>query len=86
MGMKGSDHLVALEGHAGIVGPSIVIVHKGELEVPEGHEAVTIDPDFAAESVWRVVDADVADQDAAWPTHDPLKLGRVLEHLYVGNS
>lgn len=86
MGMEGGDHLIALEDHVGIVGPSVVIAHRGELEVPEGHEAMTIDPDTAARNGWRVIHSDVADQFAAWPAHDPLKLGRVLENLYQGHS
>ncbi len=81
MGMQGGHHLAALEKHAGIVGPSVVIAHRGELDVPEGHEAMTIDPDVAAESGWRVINADIADEFADWPAHDPLKLGRILEGL-----
>jgi hypothetical protein len=81
MGMQGGHHLAALEKHAGIVGPSVVIAHRGELDVPEGHEAMTIDPDVAAESGWRVIHADIADEFADWPAHDPHKLGRILEGL-----
>jgi hypothetical protein len=69
-----------------VEGPAVVIAHDGELEVPEGHREVTIDPDVAAEHGWRVVYADVADQDAEWPTHDPMKLGRILEKLSRGDQ
>jgi hypothetical protein len=47
---------------------------------------VTIDTEVAATHGWRVVFADVSDQDADWPTHDPLKLGRILEDLAMGNQ
>lgn len=81
LGMSGADHLEALRTHAGIEGPGIVIAHQGPLDVPEGHDAVTIDAGSASEYGWRVIYADVADQTADWPAHDPVKLGRVLERL-----
>jgi hypothetical protein len=51
--------------------------------VPEDHERVVIDAEDAARHGWRVVFADVAEEMAQWPEHDPLKLGRVLEKLAV---
>ena len=42
---------------------------------------MTVAVDDAAALGWRVVFADVADEWAEWPVHDPLKLGRVLEEL-----
>ncbi|HEY6636023.1 MAG TPA: uridine diphosphate-N-acetylglucosamine-binding protein YvcK [Acidimicrobiia bacterium] len=81
LGMNGLAHLEAMESHVGISGPGIVVVHDGVLEVPEGHERVTVDVEEAASHGWRVVLADVADEWADWPSHDPLKLGRVLEKL-----
>lgn len=86
MGMDGADHLAALEEHAGIVGPSVVVAHQGVFEVPEGHSPITIDPDVAAERGWRVIFEDLVDENAEWPAHDPLKLGRVLENLYQGKE
>jgi hypothetical protein len=44
---------------------------------------VTIETDDAARHGWRVVFADLVDETADWPEHDPLKLGRVLERLAV---
>jgi uncharacterized cofD-like protein len=82
LAMTGIDHLEALKRHAGVEGPGIVVAHDGPLEVPEAHDRVWVDPDEAARFGWRVVFADVADEAADWPAHDPLKLGRVLEHLY----
>lgn len=84
--MDGEAHLKALESHAGIVGPSVVIAHEGTLEVPHHHRRVSIDPDIAAVRGWRVVFADVADTASDWPAHDPLKLSMVLESLYQGNQ
>ncbi len=81
LGMDGAEHMSALSVHAGITGPGIVVVHDGEFEVPDGHDRVTVDVDQAAALGWRVVYADLADEWAEWPAHDPLKLGRVLEDL-----
>jgi uncharacterized cofD-like protein len=81
LGMDGAEHLDALADHVGITGPGIVVAHDGPLEIPEGHERVIIDTEDAARNGWRVVFADVGDEQADWPEHDPMKLGRVLENL-----
>jgi uncharacterized cofD-like protein len=86
LGMDGAAHLAALEEQVGIQGPSIVVAHDGPLDVPPGHEAVRIEPGTAAERGWTVIFSDLADDQAAWPAHDPLKLGRVLEELWEGNE
>jgi 2-phospho-L-lactate transferase/gluconeogenesis factor (CofD/UPF0052 family) len=81
LGMSGVDHLHALRSHGGVEGPGVVVVHEGDLDVPEGHDRVRVDVDEASALGWRVVFADVADERADWPSHDPIKLGRVLENL-----
>ncbi len=81
LGMSGIEHLEALDRHVGVRGPGIVIAHQGPLRVPAGHDAVSVDPADAARLGWRVVFSDVADDQADWPVHDPMKLGRVLESL-----
>jgi hypothetical protein len=83
LGMEGLAHLEAMATHAGVMGPGIVVVHDGILDVPDGHEQVTLGVEEAARHGWRLVVADVADEWAEWPTHDPLKLGRVLEELAI---
>ena len=84
LGMTGADHLTALRRQCGIEGPGVAIVHDGELVVPAGLNRVDLDAEAAAELGWRVVRADVADQDAEWPAHDPVKMGAVLERLAKG--
>ena len=81
LGMTGTDHLEALRKHAGIEGPGVIVAHDGPLDIPTGHDRVTLEADAGASHGWRVVFADVADEGADWPAHDPLKLGRVLEEL-----
>lgn len=44
---------------------------------------MTMETEDAARNGWRLVFADVADETADWPRHDPLKLGRMLERLAV---
>lgn len=79
--MSGRDHVAALAEHAGIEGPGIVVVHDGQLAVPAGHDRVDAVAEEISERGWELVGADVADEHADWPEHDPLKLGRVLEEL-----
>lgn len=81
LGMTGADHLEALRDHGGVEGPGVVVVHDGELDIPKGHDRVSVDIEEASALGWRVVFADVADERADWPAHDPIKLGRVLENL-----
>lgn len=83
LGMDGAAHLDALAKHVGVIGPGVVIAHQSLLAVPGGHEQVVIETDDAARSGWRVVFADVVDDEADWPVHDPMKLGRVLEELAI---
>ncbi len=83
LGMDGAEHLDALAEHVGISGPGIVVAHDGPLTIPEGHDRVVIETEDAARSGWRVVFADVGNEQADWPEHDPMKLGRVLERLAV---
>lgn len=81
MGMTGVEHVAALAEHVGVQGPGVVVVHRGEYEVPSGHDAVDITPGEAASYGWEVVSADLIDEWSDWPQHDPLKLSRALEHL-----
>jgi uncharacterized cofD-like protein len=86
LGMSGLDHIEALATHVGLGGPGIVVAHEGPLDVPAGHEAVTVTENEAATYGWDVVFADVADEWSDWPQHEPLKLGRVLEKLAAARS
>ncbi|MGH8945996.1 MAG: gluconeogenesis factor YvcK family protein [Acidimicrobiia bacterium] len=86
MGMAGEDHLDALATHLGVYGPGMVVAHSGPLDIPAGLSPVSIDFDAAAQRGWEVVEADVADEKADWPGHDPLKLGGVLAGLAGGRK
>lgn len=83
-GMSGKEHIDALAEHVGIEGSGVVVVHGGPLDVPDGHDAVTVSVEDAARHGWELVVADLNDEWSDWPRHDPLKLGRVLEKLASG--
>lgn len=86
LGMSGRDHLEALAGHVGVEGSGVVVAHDGPLRVPPGHEAVEVTAEDAARYGWELLLADVNDEWADWPQHDPIKLGRVLESLAEARS
>ncbi len=81
LGMSGVDHLEALAEHVGVEGPGVVVAHDGPIDVPAGHQAVALTAEEAARHGWELVLADLNDEWADWPRHDPLKLGQVLEKL-----
>ena len=86
LGMSGKEHIDALAEHVGVEGSGVVIVHDGPIDVPPGHEAVTVSAEDAARYGWELVLADVSDEWSDWPQHDPIKLGRVLEKLAHARS
>ena len=80
-GMTGVEHVAALAEHVGVLGPGVVVAHRGEFMVPPGHEAISVTADEVAAYGWELVFADLIDEWSDWPQHDPIKLGRVLEKL-----
>jgi hypothetical protein len=58
-----------------------VVGHQGGLDVPPGLEAVALDREALEEMGCEVVTAELADPGAAWPQHDPARLGAVLRRL-----
>lgn len=86
LGMSGKEHVDALAEHVGVEGSGVVVAHDGPMDVPEGHDAVTVSAEDAARHGWELVLADLNDEWSDWPQHDPLKLGRVLEKLANARS
>jgi uncharacterized cofD-like protein len=86
VGMTGVAHLEALAAHVGIEGPGVVVCHQGPIDVPEGHDLVSVDAEEAARHGWELVVDDLNDEWSDWPQHDPMKLGRVLEKLARARS
>jgi uncharacterized cofD-like protein len=79
LGLSGDRHVEALAEMGGVTGPGTIITHDGPLQVPP-----TVDPVWVRDQGrwgWSVVGADVADQQAEWPAHDPMRLGWTLAEL-----
>ncbi len=81
LGMSGGDHLDTLLRMGGIEGPGTIVAHEGELRVPPGLQALVVEADEAAGRGWELVTADLADPEAAWPQHDAIRLGMVLQRV-----
>ncbi|MFQ5948395.1 MAG: uridine diphosphate-N-acetylglucosamine-binding protein YvcK [Acidimicrobiia bacterium] len=81
LGMDGLAHVEALVKHAGLRVPDVVVAQRTEVEAPPPVEAVKADSDRIEALGARVVLADVGDHDAAWPQHDPVRLGTALRSL-----
>lgn len=80
-GLSGVDHITAFRTHAGLQRAGGIVAHGGDLDVPDGVERVSIDPQEAAGLGWELHLADVADHTADWPAHDPVGLGRALRNI-----
>jgi uncharacterized cofD-like protein len=78
LGLSGRDHLEAFERFTGLSRRGEALVHSGALEVPPTVSRVMIDDPIG----WTVHFFDVANQRAAWPEHDPIKLGTALAEVY----
>jgi uncharacterized cofD-like protein len=85
LGLSGAQHLADLAEMGGVKGPGAVVVHDGDLRLPDSSSipAVTVrlDVDDAMTWGWSIHSADVADHVAEWPEHDPLALGAALSKL-----
>ncbi len=79
--MDASEHLEALVGLTGVRVPDTTVVSTSPVDVPAPLEAVRFDEAALAGLGTEVVTAPLADLAAAWPGHDPIRLGLVLrEH------
>lgn len=78
LGLTGSDHLLAYERFSGLTRRGQAVVHSGPMVVPPTVSRVMIDDPFD----WTVHFHDVCNDHAAWPEHDPIKLGQALAQVY----
>lgn len=81
LGMTGLDHLRTLVEVGGLDRPGSILVNDGPVEVPDIVERVELGVIDAMEWGWMVTGADLADREAEWPQHDPLRLGVALASL-----
>lgn len=81
LGMDAADHLDALLSLTGVRPPSAIVANDARVEAKPPLEAVLADGDAISTYGGDLITADLVDRTAAWPTHDPSQLGRVLAGL-----
>ncbi|GMQ98586.1 MAG: hypothetical protein BMS9Abin17_1106 [Acidimicrobiia bacterium] len=81
LGMDGIDHLDALVRLSGVRPPGAIVGNDQVLEIAPPLQGVRFDPEIAATFGADLVTADVVDTGAEWPSHDPGKLGGVLDAI-----
>lgn len=81
LGMDGIDHLEALVRLSGVRPPSAIVGNEQLIETTPPLQGVRFDPEIAATFGSDLVTADVVDTEVEWPSHDPAKLGGVLDAL-----
>lgn len=79
--MDGIDHLDALLRLTGVRPPGAIVANAHEIEVSPPLRPVTFDRELTATYGADLVVADLLDEDASWPEHDPGKLAPVLGSL-----
>lgn len=79
LAMDADDHAEALRVVAGLSKVGTMVAHAGVLDVPRGLSAVSVaEPECQG---WTVITADVADHEADWPQHHPIRLGQTLSKM-----
>jgi len=81
LGMDGADHVAALCRVAGLRPPDVVVANEAFFPVPATVERATADRDRIEALGCRLEVVGLADPAAAWPQHDPARLGAVLRRL-----
>jgi len=81
LGMTCADHLDALRRIGGVDVAGTIVAHRGDIDMEPPLEPIRIDRTELAAMGWDVVEADLVDQLADWPQHDPIRLGQVLALL-----
>lgn len=78
LGMRGEDHLAALEKHGKLTRRGTVITDNSEWGVPPGLARVFFEEGLHG---WKIIRTPVARVDSPWPEHDPALLGSVLAEV-----
>lgn len=81
LGMDAFDHLHALIRLTGVRPPSAIVASDSPVSVEPPLEVVGIDAEAAATYGADLVTADLLDETAERPCHDPTRLGAVLRGL-----
>ena len=81
LGMDAVDHLQALIRLTGVRPPSAIVASDSSVSVDPPLEVVGVDAEAAATYGTDLVTADLLDETADRPRHDPTRLGAVLRGL-----
>jgi uncharacterized cofD-like protein len=81
LGMDAADHVAALCRVTGLRLPDVVVANDACFPVPPAVEAVMVDREQIEGLGTRLETGSLADPSAAWPQHDPARLGAVLRRL-----
>ncbi len=81
LGMDAVDHLQALIHLTGVRPPSAIVASDSSVSVDPPLEVVGVDAEAAATYGTDLVTADLLDETADRPRHDPTRLGAVLRGL-----
>jgi uncharacterized cofD-like protein len=79
--MDGVDHLEALVRLTGVRPPSAIVAHEHAMEIALPLQPVTFDAEILATYGADLTTADLVDTSEPWPSHDPNKLGMVLQAI-----
>ncbi len=81
LGMTCADHIDALHRVGGVRVAGTIVAHRGEIRMEGPIEQIRVDKAELASMGWDVVEADLVDESADWPQHDPIRLGQTLAQL-----
>lgn len=79
--MDAADHLDALLSLTGVRPPNAIVANAMPVDIAPPLAAVIVDEDAIETYGVDVAAADLVDPVAAWPRHDPARLGGVLARL-----
>lgn len=81
LGMDAADHVRALCRVSGLRLPDVVVANDAAFPVPPALDGVWADREEIEALGAQLEAAGLADPSAAWPQHDPARLGAVLRRL-----
>jgi hypothetical protein len=81
LGMDAADHVDALLRLTGVRPPGAIVANDAPLMVDAPLEPLRVDPEVLATYGVDLVSGNLLDDGAEWPSHDPGRLGEILEGL-----
>ncbi|MEZ5176187.1 MAG: uridine diphosphate-N-acetylglucosamine-binding protein YvcK [Acidimicrobiia bacterium] len=81
LSMDGIDHLDALLRLTGVRPPGTIVANEHAMDIDPPLQPVVFDAEILATYGADLVTADLVDESETWPSHDPMKLGAVLNAL-----